>query len=113
MTGMTVHDLTNQLDAGDVVHQCAADLISGDTIHMLGARAVQKLSEELPILINLFSKKGSFEKKQHNTNGMLWLANRWKPEHLKQIYIQNNDQIVDLYLNGKLSQKPPQLFRQF
>ena len=53
MTGMTVHDLSQELDAGDVVHQNAVDLVKGDGIHDLACRAVFGLGKELPKLKNL------------------------------------------------------------
>ncbi|MCC3860057.1 formyltransferase family protein [Pseudemcibacter aquimaris] len=113
MTGMTVHDLTNQLDAGDVVHQCASDLVPGDTLHMLAARAVLKLGDEIATLIHHLSDNETLEKKAHKTPGMLWLGSRWKPEHLKLIYDHYDDKIVDHYLNGDFENTPPKLFRQF
>lgn len=113
MTGMTVHALTPELDAGDVVHQCAADLVRDDTLHMLAARAVLKLGEELPKLINLLKEKGSLKKKAHATSGMLWPSSKWRPEHLHQIYTHYNDRVVDAYLDGSITGKAPKLYRQF
>lgn len=114
MTGMTIHELTQQLDAGDIVHQCAARLIRGDTLHQLAARAVMQLGEELPFLISkLIEKKGKLIKKPHSTSGMLWLGSKWRPEHLKIVYEQFNDKIVDAYLDGNLENKSPNLYRQF
>ncbi len=113
MTGMTVHDLTAQLDAGDVVHQCASDLVRGDTLHMLGARAVEKLGTEMPQLIQMLNEKGTLPKKAHKTSGMLWLSSKWRPEHLHQIYTHHNDRVVDSYLDGKIKGKTPTLHRQF
>lgn len=113
MTGMTVHELTSALDAGDVVHQCVPDLIRGDSLHMLAARAVKKLGEELPILINLLSEKGQIVKKHHTTQGALWPAAKWRPEHLRVIYQLYSDKIVDKYLDGEFINKQPILYRQF
>lgn len=113
MTGMTVHDLTSALDAGDVVHQCASDLIRGDSLHMLAARSVIKLGEELPRLIHLLSEKGQIIKKRHTTQGALWPAAKWRPEHLRVIYQLYSDKIVDAYLDGELINKQPTLYRQF
>lgn len=113
MTGMTVHDLTSALDAGDVVHQCVSDLVRGDSLHMLAARAVIKLGEELPMLIKLLSEHGQIIKKRHTTQGALWPAAKWRPEHLKLIYQLYSDKVVDAYLDGHLINKPPILHRQF
>ena len=114
MTGMTVHELTQQLDAGDIVHQCVADLAMGDSLHQLSAKAVQKLGDELPLLVNVLQEKqGNLKKKAHTTSGMLWPGSKWRPEHLKVIYEQYQDKVVDAYLNGELENKEPDLYRQF
>ncbi|GGP38976.1 hypothetical protein GCM10009347_03580 [Shewanella algicola] len=112
MTGMTVHDLTQKLDAGDVVHQCVADMVSGDTLHQVASRAVLKLGEELPQVIVKLIKCGSLVKQAQRNNGTLWLASKWQPEHLRLIYETYQDKIVDLYLDKKISQKQPTLYRQ-
>jgi len=113
MTGMTVHELTQQLDAGDIVHQCNSDLVRGDGLHQLAARSVTKIAEELPMLIDLMAKGQVIKKTSHNTAGKLWLGQDWRPEHLKLIYQVYNDKIVDLYLDGEFSQSKPILVRQF
>ncbi len=113
MTGMTVHDLTPKLDAGDVVHQCVAPLELGDKLHDLAVKAVRELGNDLPQLVRKIASKEKIIKKQHKTSGVLWLASMWRPEHLDIIYNQYNDKIVDYYLNGKFKQTKPDLHRQF
>jgi folate-dependent phosphoribosylglycinamide formyltransferase PurN len=113
MTGMTVHELTQQLDAGDIVHQCSSDLVRGDGLHQLAARSVTKIADELPRLIALMEKGAKIKKTPHKTAGKLWLGNNWRPEHLKLIYDVYNDKIVDLYLDGEFAQSKPILVRQF
>lgn len=114
MTGMTVHDLTNELDAGAVVHQAAADLIRGDGVHDLACRAVLKIGEELPSLISLLHESSMpLVKKRHKTGGKLWLVNDWRPEHLQLIYEIYEDKIVDHYLDGVFLNRSPNLVRQF
>ncbi|MCP4595916.1 formyltransferase family protein [Neptuniibacter sp.] len=113
MTGMTVHELTQELDAGDVVHQCTAPLVAGDSLHQLGARAVVQLAEELPTLINLLKKKGALPTHKHKTNGMLWRSSAWRADHLSLIYEHYGDKIVDHYLEGNLIQSEPKIYRQF
>lgn len=113
MTGMTIHQLTQQLDAGDVIHQCTADLIPGDGIHQLAARAVVKIAEELPKLLSIMEKGELKAPIAHKTSGKLWLGNEWKPEHLAVIYQLHQDQIVDKYLAGELTQSTPNIVRQF
>ena len=113
MTGMTVHDLTSTLDAGNVVHQCCPKLERGDKLHDLAVKAVKVLAQELPKLVNKLASMQIINKLEHTTPGMLWLGSMWRPEHLEVIYEQYNDSIVDLYLDGKLQQRKPKLHRQF
>ncbi len=113
MTGMTVHDLTAELDAGPVVHQNTAPMIRGDGLHDVACRAVLGLADELPQLIELQSKLGKLERQIHTTTGKLWRAADWHPSHLKLIYDVFDDRIVDRYLDGQLSDKPINIFRQF
>jgi len=110
-TGMTVHNLTNQLDAGDVVHQAAAEMVRGDGLHDVACRAVASLARDLPQLVGNLAEGRSFTKKAHKTSGKLWPSRDWQPEHLRVIYEVYGDRIVDAYLDGKFDQRPPILFR--
>ena len=112
MTGMTVHDLTQQLDAGAIVHQAVAPMISKDGLHDVACRAVTEIASELPRLLEAFDKRG-VKKVKDKTNGKLWLAKDWRPAHLHKIYDHYNDGIVDAYLNGDFEGSPPKLHRQF
>ena len=113
MTGMTIHDLTQKLDAGDIVHQNSGELISKDGLHDLACRTVIGMQNELPILLNLFNNKGEFKKFKHKTTGKIWTAKNWRPEHLKLIYDCYDDKIVDAVINGEIKGRIPKLFRQF
>ncbi|MCP4588298.1 formyltransferase family protein [Pseudoalteromonas sp.] len=113
MTGMTVHELTADLDAGAVVHQCVSPLVRGDTLHMLAARAVLEIGKDLPRLVNMAINNHDFKKKSHDSSGMLWRSGQWQPHHLDLIYCQFKDRIVDAFLDGKLGNKAPKIFRQF
>lgn len=112
MTGMTVHDLTQKLDAGAVVHQCASDLVPGDGLHALAARSVLRLGEELPRVAERLGRDGALDKARQTSSGMLWLASKWRPEHLRLIYEVYEDRIVDAYLAGELTHGEPALHRQ-
>jgi folate-dependent phosphoribosylglycinamide formyltransferase PurN len=113
MTGMTIHDLTSNLDAGDVIHQCTADLVRGDGIHDLACRAVVKAGSEIIELVRMLSSGQEIKKKKQQSNGKLWIGRDWRPEHLKMIYEVYGDRIVDHYLDGKFKKRKPDLHRQF
>lgn len=113
MTGMTVHQLSEQLDAGNIIHQCLAPLVRGDTLHMLAARAVMALGDDLPRLAELAIAQESIAFAPQSSSGMLWRSSQWQPHHLPMIYDVYQDRIVDAYLDGKLLHKEPNVFRQF
>lgn len=113
MTGMTVHDLTQQLDAGDVVHQNNSALVEGDGLHDLACRAVLGMANELPMLVEAKKMNRVVTKRAHKSSGKVWMANDWRPEHLKLIYEHYDDRIVDMCLEGQISGRVADLHRQF
>ncbi|WP_019530911.1 formyltransferase family protein [Dasania marina] len=113
MTGMTVHDLSQQLDAGSVIHQNAAPMVRGDKLHDIACRAVSDIAYELPKVIEKFYRDKTLIKKPQTSSGKLWLASDWRPAHLHMIYDYYNDQIVDAFLDGNFQIKNYELHRQF
>lgn len=113
MTGMTVHDLTQDIDGGALVHQSIAKLVPNDGLHDLACRAVLSLGEEIPQLVEAIQDLENIKKMPHKTTGRIWRSKDWRPEHLKLIYQVYNDKIVDAYLNGELENSKPILHRQF
>ena len=47
MTGMTLHEITNFLDFGEIIFQTNAPMVRGDTLHRLAARNVEIYTEKL------------------------------------------------------------------
>ena len=113
MTGMTIHELTGRIDGGPIVHQCAAPLVRGDGLHQLACRAVRQIAAELPRLIEMFRERRLQAGVPQRTVGKLWLARDWQPAHLRLIYEQHENRIVDEYLDGRMQQREPQLIRQW
>ncbi len=111
MTGMTVHELTQDIDGGAIIHQSAAALVHGDGLHDLACRAVMALGEEMPHLIGALARL----KPPHRqgTTGRIWRSADWRPAHLHVIYELYEDRIVDHYLDGAFGQAEAKLFRQF
>ena len=54
MTGMTIHDLTQDIDGGNIIHQNSVSLVKGDSLHDLACRAVKEMGNDLNILISKF-----------------------------------------------------------
>lgn len=113
MTGMTVHELSDQIDGGAVIHQTAAELVHGDGLHDLACRAVMGLAAELPRLLELAAAGRLQAPRPQTTPGRIWRAGDWRPEHLHVIYDLLGNAVVDRYLSGDFAQRPPQLVRQF
>ena len=113
MTGMTVHDLTQDIDGGAVIHQTLAKLVAGDGVHDLACRAVLSLGEEMTQLIEAIDDLDNVKKMSQKTTGRIWRSKDWRPEHLKVVYELYKDRVVDAYLNGELGESQPRLHRQF
>ncbi|MFP4155617.1 MAG: formyltransferase family protein, partial [Halothiobacillaceae bacterium] len=113
MTGMTIHDLSQDLDAGDIVHQVVAPMIRGDGVHECASRAVSKCAEELVVLLKLyFGGGGSINKVVQGRNGKFWRSGDWRVAHLRVVYELFENRIVDLYLDGELGGSLPELHVQ-
>lgn len=108
-TGMTVHDLTADIDGGDVVHQVAAPLVSGDGLHDIACRAVTALGEDLPKIIERLRAGKPIQKRKPRTTGRIWRSVDWRPAHLHLIYEVYGDRIVDRYLSGEFGGTEPKL----
>ena len=113
MTGMTIHELTQDIDGGPLVHQSAAQLVKDDGIHDLACRAVISLKDDLEMLFSLLEEKGELPTRKQKTTGRIWISKDWRPEHLIPIYKFYNDRIVNEVLKGNIKGREPKLYRQF
>jgi len=113
MTGVTLHELTPDVDAGPIVHQTGAELVYGDGVHELACRTVRKFGEELTTVLEITSEDKLEEPVSQTRSGKLWVSDDWRPEHLLVVYDEFDNRIVDHYLDGDFDQKDPDLIRQF
>jgi methionyl-tRNA formyltransferase len=106
-TGMTLHELTSNIDGGNIIHQTISELNSNDGIHQNACRVVKAFSDELPALLNnnLKQNKKINSIKQVST-GRIWTKKMWSPLNLKIIYDLYNDQINKYCLENKKIVKP-------
>lgn len=106
--GFTIHKMTNMPDAGDILHQNVPILSKGDGIHDVGVNTVIKLGNDiLKILEKVENRKIKFVKQSEL--GKTWMRNDFKPHHLRLIYSEFDNNIVNLYLDGKLGLDKPKL----
>lgn len=113
MTGMTVHELTQDIDGGGVMHQSVAPLVAGDGLHQLACRAVRSLGNELPELLRRAAHNQLQPPHPQKTSGRIWRSVDWRPAHLHLIYEVYENRIVDRQLSGELGGRMPTLVRQF
>lgn len=114
-TGMTLHELTPELDRGPIVHQSTAPLVRGDGLAELTCRCASSFVEnDFPRVLSLF-EDGDLEASQsQDSDGRLWRASDFRPEHVGTFERMVDDPIVTAYLNGDLgNQQQPDVVRQF
>lgn len=109
--GMTIHYLSNKLDAGDIVHHSVPELKAGDGVHDVATRAVAQVAEDLIKILEMVEVGKEIPRVKQGSNGKLFLARDWKPEHLRLVYNTFNNDIVDRYLLGELKPAEPKLVR--
>jgi len=113
MTGMTLHQTTDQIDGGSIFHQSVSNLVPGDGIHELAARAVINFGDSLQGIMDSISQKDVPVGVRQNFSGRVYRNSDWRPEHLKLIYEQFDDKIVDQVLSGDLLGRVPSLISVF
>lgn len=106
--GYTVHKLTDEPDAGDVVLRGAPGLERGMRMHdVAGAATHEGLEAMVKLASHLDSGHDLVYKKQIAT-GKNWLESDFREPHLQVIYEKFGDSLVDMYLDGDLGFiKPP------
>ncbi|NVK30239.1 MAG: hypothetical protein HWE20_04505 [Gammaproteobacteria bacterium] len=109
MTGMTLHETTDFLDAGRIICQTAASMVAGDSLHRLAARTVTEFSEQLANKLTLLDFENLPEGLVQKAYGKVFMVKDWRPEHLRLIYEVYDDSLVDAVLNGEIEGRSPNL----
>jgi methionyl-tRNA formyltransferase len=109
--GTTLHRIVHEPDAGDVVSQARPMLEHGDTIHDVACRAVIAGADETLRCLDIM-REGRLVMHKQKATGKNFLASDFRPEHLRLIYSEYNDRIVDYYLSGALQPAEPRLYVQ-
>lgn len=110
--GTTFHYILSEPDAGDVIHQVVPELDPSDGIHDVACKALLSSADDALRLLDIYRKKREWIRHKQRGTGKNFLASDFKPEHLRVIYNTFSNDMVKLYLEGKLSSKKPSLFRQ-
>lgn len=110
--GMTVHRLSAQLDAGDIVHHAVPELAYGDGLHDVACKAVKQVAEDLSKILSTIPLS-KIQYTSQKGNGKLWIGTDWMPQHLRFVYNTYQNDIVDQFLDGKLPKYDPPLISAF
>ncbi|MCH9853250.1 MAG: methionyl-tRNA formyltransferase [Alphaproteobacteria bacterium] len=109
MTGMTLHETTDFLDAGAIILQTAAAMNRGDSLHMLASRNVMHFCEILKSKISQMNMEQLPQGIIQKNYGKVFMSSDWRVEHLHLIYNLYHDRIVDAVLDGHIKGREPEL----
>jgi len=107
--GSTFHLITDEPDAGQIIHQSIPKLEKGDTIHEVACKVVEQSAKDVKKIIDVFESGKDLILHKQKSSGKNFLTRDFMPQHLRVIYNLYNDNIVDLYLDGKIKPKSPKL----
>lgn len=109
MTGVTLHETTDELDGGAIIHQTGAILRRGDGVHQLAARTIRAYVDEVAPLLAALDASAIPAGISQRSIGKLWRSPDWRPEHLRLVYDTWDDRIVDACLDGRIEGRVPKL----
>ncbi len=111
--GMTIHQLTQRLDGGNIIHHSVPELARGDGIHDVACKAVKQAGEDLVRLLQMVEAGVEPVPVPQKSSGKLFTSTDWTPQHLRLIYNTFDNDIVDRYLDGELGHQAPPLVKAF
>jgi folate-dependent phosphoribosylglycinamide formyltransferase PurN len=109
--GATFHIVEDNWYKNAIIHQSVPKLKKGDSIHEVTAKVVWQASFDVKIIIDYLENNNNILPTVLKSTGKIFFSEDFRPEHLRVIYNLYNDNIVDLYLNKKISSKEPILIR--
>lgn len=113
MTGMTLHETTENLDGGAILLTTAYSPVRDDTLHMVACRTVKEYVEKLASIVPTLDFNNLPQGVTQKSSGKLFVNSDWRPEHLYLIYDYYKDNIVNELLDGKLEGREPKLINVF
>ena len=116
MLGTTYHIIDKYVDTGEIIHQNVPTLNYGDTMHDAACKALLSALNDIDIVVDeiISRQKNNIKINKDSTlkiKGRLFKKSDWKPQMLTKIYSEYNDNIVDLFLNGKIKSETPKLVK--
>lgn len=107
--GSTFHLITDEPDAGDIIHQSIPTLEKGDTIHEVACKVVQQSALDAKKIIDTLESGEELVLHKQKGTGKNFLTRDFIPQHLRVIYDLYDDDIVDQFLDNKISPNNPKL----
>ena len=106
-TGMTLHELTDEIDGGNILHQTSITINRNDGIHENASRVVQEFSDSFPDLLkDALSQSKRLKGVPPYTSGRIWTSQMWNPLTLKVIYELFEDKINKFCIENKKIKTP-------
>ena len=106
-TGMTFHEITNEVDSGNIVYQNCAKIRAEDGIHENACRVIKDFSDRLPFLLEKKLKLSTKIKSLPQwSTGKIWTKKNWTPLTLKVIYDLFDDKVNKYCLKNRKIIKP-------
>ncbi|MDA9283125.1 formyltransferase family protein [Amylibacter sp.] len=107
--GATLHRLAIGADSGEIFKQFVPTLIPGDGIHQHAARVVLEARRHVIDLVEEMMRNPKLDGTVQKSTGRIFLTRDFQPSHLRLIYNEFNNRIIDEYLDGRLEQTKPKL----
>ena len=116
MLGTTFHFISKKVDTGEIIHQNVPELGKTDGIHDVASKAILSAVKDTKLIINEVKRRIKLKSKINidkslEIRGKTYKSRDWKPEMLKKIYLEYNDKIPKLYLEGKIKSPKPKLVK--
>lgn len=109
--GSTFHLITDEPDAGDIIHQSLPVLEKGNSIHEIACKVVQQSAIDVKMIIDTLESGRELVLYKQNGTGKNFLTRDFIPQHLRVIYDLYDDDIVDQFLDKKITPKDPNPIR--
>ena len=109
MLGTTYHIIDKCVDTGEIIHQNVPTFDYGDTMHDASQALLSALNDIDLVVDEIINRQKNNKKllKIHLKNkGRLFKKSDWNPQMLTKLF-EYKDNIVDLFLNGKIKSETP------
>ncbi len=106
-TGITLHEMTEIPDGGNIIHQTNLKIRAQDGIHENACRATKEFSDGISILLeNKLKKDKKINGIKQQMSGRNWTEKMWNPFTLKLIYELFDDKINEYCIKNKKIKYP-------